>query len=587
LPTQAIILHLGSPGPNEVLLGRFLDFFAVPWKQVEVCQLANIEGSTKDYVAFGSIHAVVAAVRELRGAALPAAFYAYADDERGRCISALQFLFRDTNVSLKEAPEGKTSLCVSAEMAELAGPMAGLMVFSILKREDAIVINAPTGGNTKFVPVILAGGAPVFLRLEQEGVPVYLCTSSYMVDIDQPLVQGYYDVKTHFCSAVPLLMFIRFMFPTLAWHPQELSACLIIDDPLLKPQYGFCDFAKLRDLMRQHGFTTNIAFIPWNWRRTSSAAADFFKNESTHFSISIHGCDHTAGEFGATSTKVLHSTARLAQSRMQNHQARTGIQHDPIMVFPQGVFSSACPDVLKQNGFLAAVNTEIVPVDSNNARTRIRDVWDVAILTYGSFPIFTRRYPSHGLENFAFDLLLGKPCLIVTHQDFFKDAGAGLIELIDNLASLRCSLNWRPLGEVIRRACRRRATGTGMEEVEMYGSELLIGNSSEQPTEGTVRKRKGQHDQVSDVLCEGKPITWETEGEHLVFRQRIDARSEKYCQVVYQRQAPPKMERRSVGFELSVAARRVLSEFRDNYFSKSRFLNAPIGKLKNIVKSAF
>ena len=94
------------------------------------------------------------------------------------------------------------------------------------------------------------------------------------------------------------------------------------------------------------------------------------------------------------------------------------------MIFPQGVFSSVCPAVLKRNGFLAAVNTETVPVDSDNARTKISDLWDVAIMSYQGFPIFTRRYSFHGLENFAFDLLLGKPCLIVCHHDFFKDDGS-------------------------------------------------------------------------------------------------------------------------------------------------------------------
>ena len=45
-------------------------------------------------------------------------------------------------------------------------------------------------------------------------------------------------------------------------------------------------------------------------------------------------------------------------------------------------------------------------------------------MRYGDFSIFTRRYAHHGLENFAFDLLLGKACLIVCHHDFFKDGYA-------------------------------------------------------------------------------------------------------------------------------------------------------------------
>jgi hypothetical protein len=586
----AIILHEGSPGLRELRLGRILDFFGVPWRVVETPEIRHMDRSCSEYAVFGSIRAVAATLKQCQGAnppaLLPAAFYAYPNDERSLCVSALQSLLGDTNLSLQEAPAGNLPLRVSHELADLAGPMAGLKLSLRLRSEDAVLTGAPTGGESMFAAVISAGAAPVFLRFQHNGTLVFFCTSSLMVDIDQPVGQGFYDVKDHFCSVVPLVMFIRFMFPEVAWRPQELGACLIIDDPLLKPKYGFCNFPKLRDLMRAHGFTTNIAFIPWNWRRTSPAAGKFFRNESGLFSVSIHGCDHTAGEFGATSPEVLHTRAQLARSRMRNHQARTGIQHDSIMVFPQGAFSSVCPEVLRRNGYLAAVNTELVPVDSQNARTRIRDVWDVAIMTYGNFPIFTRRYAFHGLENFAFDLLLGKPCLIVAHHDFFKDGGAALIELIEKIGALNCYLCWQSLGQVIRRACRRRANGAGAEELEMYGNELLIDNPSDQAIEVRMRKRSSQDDLAIEILCDEKPVNWAPEAEHFVFGGRIGPHSEKCFRVVYREQTHAGNLRRSLRFELAVATRRILSEFRDDCLFISRFLSAPAERLKSVVRRA-
>ena len=586
---QAIILHEGSPGSRELRLGRILDFFGVPWKMVEASKLRDLDGSRLEHVVFGSIRAVAAALR-CQGAPPPvlppAAFYAYPDDKRDLCISAMRALFGDAGLSLQDAPAGNLSLRVSDELADLAGPMAGLKLSLRLRSEDAVLTGGPVGGESVFATVVSAGDAPVFLRFQHIAAPVFFCTSSHMVDIDQPVDQRFYDIKDHFCSVVPLVMFIRFMFQDVAWRPQELGACLIIDDPLLKPRYGFCNFAKLRDLMRGHGFTTNIAFIPWNWRRTSPAASRLFGNEPGLFSVSIHGCDHTAREFGATSLEVLNSTAHLARSRMRNHQARTGIQHDSIMVFPQGVFSSVCPEVLKRNGYLAAVNTEIVPVDSENARTRIRDVWDVAIMTYGSFPIFTRRYAFHGLENFAFDLLLGKPCLIVAHHDFFKDGGAALVELIEKIGSLNCHLSWRPLGQVIRKACRRRTNGAGVAEMEMYGNELLVDNPTDQAIEVKIRKRKSQDDLASEILCDENPVKWVTEGEYFVFGEWISPHSEKRFRVVYREQAHAGKVHRSLRFELAVAVRRILSEVRDDYLSRSRFLGVPAGKLRSVFSKA-
>jgi hypothetical protein len=590
LARQAIILHEGNPGPKELGLSRILDFFGVPWKPVDASKLTDPEKSSPDYAVFGSVQAVETALRQRQEAnspvLQPAVFYAYADNDRGPCERAIRSLFGDPKLSLREASAGNLSVCISSELLDIAGPMAGLKVSLQLRSEDAVLIGAPVGEASMFATIISAAGAPVFLRFQKEGVSVFLCTSSQMIDIDEPVGQGFYDVKDHFCSVVPLIMFIRFMFQDIAWHPQELGACLIIDDPLLRPQYGCCNFVKLRDLMREHGFTTNIGFIPWNWRRTSPVDGDFFRNESELFSVSIHGCDHTAGEFGAASLAVLHARAALAQSRMRNHQARTGIQHDSIMIFPQGIFSSPCPEVLKRNNFLAAVNTEIIPVDSPNARTRIRDVWDIAIMTYGDFPIFTRRYAFHGLENFAFDLLLGKPCLIVAHHDSFKDGGAALIELIQKIGSLNCCLRWRSLGEVIRRACRRRANGADLEDVEMYSNELLIDNPSDQAIEVKIRRKKSQDDLVSEILCDEKQVTWATEAEQLVFGERISSRSEKRFRVVCQEQAYAGKERRSLNFELSVAARRALSELRDHYLSRNRFLSVPADRLRSVLRKA-
>jgi hypothetical protein len=584
---KALILSDDSPTGSENKLGRVLDFFGVPWETVNVSELLDV-GLGHECVVFGSAPTVAVALQQTPpgndSLVRRAMFYVYPSEDRGASEHALQFLCGEANLSLEEAPIGNLPLTVSSEEADVAGPMAGLTISSQLKTEDAVVVNR---GGLKFATIISAGGAPVFIRFhESAGRSVFFCASSHMVDIDQAVGPGFYDVKDHFCSVVPLVMFLRVQFADIAWRSQELGACLIVDDPLLRQRYGSCDFGKLRDLMLRHEFTTNISFIPWNWRRTSPAASEFFRKESEHYSVSVHGCDHIGAEFGATSPEVIHNKANLAWSRMQSHEVRTGIHHDPVMIFPQGVFSSVCPEVLKRNGFLAAVNTETVPVDSPGARTRIRDVWDIAIMIYGGFPIFTRRYAFHGLENFAFDLLLGKPCLIVSHHDSFKDDCAELIELIERLRSLNCRLRWRPLGEVIRRACRRRMIAKGFEEVEMYGNELLIDNPSDQAIDVRICKRENQTGLVNEILSDGKPLMWTSEADHFAFDERIPLRSERRFRVVYREQAGAAKVDRSFRFELSVATRRILSEFRDDYLSRSRFLSTTAASLKNVLTKA-
>ena len=580
----AILLCEGRPAAEQLHLARILDFFGIPRKIVEISQLLHVEGGAHDHVLFGSPHTVAATLEQIEKANHPvvrqAAFYVYPDGDRDASERGFKSLCGNPDVSLRRAPTGDLLVQVSRELAEVSGPMTGLEVSLQLRREDTVLTGVPNE-ESGFATVISAGGDPVFVRFQKSGIPLFFCASSHMINIDQTVGPGFYDVKEHFCSVVPLVMFVRFIFPDIAWQPQELGACLIIDDPLLRRRYGSCDFEVLRDLMQQYGFTTNIAFIPWNWRRTSPSAAELFRSELGAFSVSIHGCDHTEAEFGETSPRILNNRAKLAQSRMRNHNTRTGIHHDPVMVFPQGVFSSECPKVLKRNGFLAAVNTETHPTNSTSVATRISDVWDVAIMRYGDFPIFTRRYAHHGLENFAFDLLLGKPCLIVSHHDFFKDGCAEVIELIKKLRSLNCSLHWRPLGEVIRRACRRRVNEAGVEEVEMYANELLIHNPLDQVINVNIRKRENEPDLVSEVQCDRKPLMWTTNDDHVVFKERIEPCGEGHLQVFYREQEETEKVERSLGFELSVAVRRILSELRDSYLARSRFLSTAAAKLKN------
>ncbi len=566
-------------------LGRVLDFFGVPCQLVALTGLDPVSKGWSDCAVFGSAHLVASALNQ-NGAKVsqPEACFAYPSEISDPSRSGVRTLFGDVGVELRRSTANTTSLHVSQEIPALVGPMGGLDVSVRLRSEDGL-LEGYVDREDALCSVISAGNASVFVRSIHRGVPVFFSGCSEIVDLDQPVTRGFCDVRDHFCSAVPLVMFIRFLFSEVAWRAQEVGGCLIIDDPLLKPRYGFCNFPQMRDLMRRYGFTTNIAFIPWNWRRTSKESSDLFRNDPNFFSVSIHGCDHTSGEFGATSVDALRAAAHTAKERMHGHRRRTGVEHDPVMVFPQGVFSSACPGVLQRANFLAAVNTEVNPSDLQNSRTRIRDVWDIAIMSYDGFPIFTRRYASHGLANFAFDLLLGKPCLIVAHHDFFKDGGLELIDLVTSIESLGCAVQWRSLGAVLRRACRRRLVRPGFEEVEMYGNELLLKNDTGQRIQVTVRKRKSPGDCIAEILCDQTKVRWKNASEHDFFDVAIPPHTEILIRVVYREDASREIHR-SLRFRASVALRRIFSELRDEYLLTNRFLNAPTRRLKTALRKA-
>ena len=118
----------------------------------------------------------------------------------------------------------------------------------------------------------------------------------------------------------------------------------------------------------------------------------------------------------------------------------------------------------------------------------------------------------------------------------------------------------------------------------MYGNELLIRNLSGQSVEVKIRKRVGQGGPISEVLCDETPITWAAGNGHVFFGARLASSGERRFRVVYADVPPAREVRRSLRFELGVAIRRILSEFRDDYVSRSRLLSVPAATLRNALR---
>jgi hypothetical protein len=120
----------------------------------------------------------------------------------------------------------------------------------------------------------------------------------------------------------------------------------------------------------------------------------------------------------------------------------------------------------------------------------------------------------------------------------------------------------------------------------MYGSELVVNNPSDRAIKVSIRKRKGLDDLASEILCDQNSVLWAIEGRYFVFAEEIGPHTEKCFRVVHPEQADARNDRRSLRFELAVAVRRILSEFRDDYLSTSQILSGPAERLKNALKKA-
>jgi len=562
---KAVVLCGNAELPDPYLT-QILDFFEIPWEGVSLAALFDPRGisTPESYALFSTLPLMGRIWKEgaVSGTLPPLlqrakSIFLFGGEESQGTDAVLQFLTGGSDARIARLDPGETPCSISDKHVDICGPLSGLRVTVPVRLEFTILANS----STQFERLIWSKEGCLFGVAACRGKQFYLAPSSTLIDVNAPVKKTYFDIADYFLSAVPLVMYLQLTFRGVIPRSADNGACLIVDDPALRTHYGFVDLQRLAILSAEHRFTCSIAFIPWNWNRSRSSAVELFRRHADRLSLSIHGCDHTGGEFAVRNTAVINRQSKLALARMEKHAALTGLPYDRVMIFPQGAFSSASLGVLKHNGFIAAVNTEVSPTDQRRSAT-VGDVWRLAILKYADFAIYTRRYSFHGVHNFAFDLLLGKPCLIVTHHADFQDGGRDVVDFIDRLNSLPFPLVWRGLGDVVRHAYQQRLREDGTYQIRMWGGEILIPNPAAHTHHFVVEKRERTPEGIERVDVSGRPVAFHLDGGQMRFELEVGPKQAARIRIAYRDTfgAPPKA---AWSAQFKVAARRYLSEGRD------------------------
>ncbi|MEP7072336.1 MAG: hypothetical protein ABI839_08105, partial [Verrucomicrobiota bacterium] len=195
----------------------------------------------------------------------------------------------------------------------------------------------------------------------------------------------------------------------------------------------------------------------------------------------------------------------------------------------------------------------------------VGDVWDTAVMSYSCFPIFSRRSPYDEIENVAFDLLLGKPAIISIHHDFCRGHCWRLVAFVDSLNALKCPLQWRSLGEVVRRSFRQREASPGTMEIEMYASELRLENRSGQRRQYRISKREPDPTAIAKIEAQAREIEWRSSGDGVQFEVELAAGESTLVRVLFTPREENVRWRGNLRYEARTMLRRYLCELRDNY----------------------
>ncbi len=416
------------------------------------------------------------------------------------------------------------------------------------------------------VPIMLANHRPAFLCQTKGSCKIFLLAGSETPDIDEPLsrsngIEEYYD------QIIPFLIFLRSSFGDACWHAPRATARFIIDDPLLMDRYGLLDYKTLLSSMSRSGYGTSIAFIPWNYRRTSRMWAASLLEKKANLSICVHGCDHTNKEFAALDPIILEDKARLALARMEKHEERTRLPFERVMVFPQGRFSTSAISALHANDYLAAVNTSCFPTDYVTGGLKMADFLRPAVTRFSGFPIFQRHYPQN-LIDFAFDIFLGKPALLVEHHQYLGDGCARLEEFVRELHKIEPGLSWPSLSSQLAESCMVRRRDRESDDVHFYTKNFRLKNSRDERHRFLLEKDEPDISAIRAVLEDGKSVPFWPKENLVRFEVEANANQTKEIEVQYHSQPRPKSVRPGVRYRASVFLRRELSEFRDKTLSK-------------------
>jgi len=582
------LLHFGIADPADRHLSKLLKYFGIGFREVplfrktEVSEAVRPAGEDEFPVLLASGRTFGAMIRRFGETGLnerisrgPATIFLYALGPDEDSNLSVRYLSRGAIGAV--TPLGKDDLVynVSDGCGEMATGLSGLQFGPIRNDLDSAL---ETSDPSRCKPILSINRHPFFVAFNKERCTVFAVACQRIADIDAKL-ENTFSIKEHFSTLIPSLIFIKHAFKQHAWHKKKVYANLVIDDPVLKEKYGFLEYGKLLKAMDESDFTTSIAFIPWNYRRTDGKIAKMFRERPDRFSVCVHGCDHTNEEYAARDESELKYKTGLSDHRMDTHERSTGIPYRKVMTFPQGRYSTASLKVLKSSNYLGAFQSSSRPVDMTDHRYRIRDYLDLCVMCYENFPLFLRRYPGNDVDT-KIDVFLGKTLFFVHHHDFFKNGYDQTASFMKKMNRDHEGIVWAGLDEILANMYLSRTDFNGQPHCRIYTNDVRIKNDSGQKNRYVVTKEETLNVPIRCVLVDGEKTEYAIdENDELRLNLEIDSGREARVQIVYE-EVSGTGNARTIPNPAKVYLRRMLSEFRDSVLYRNDYMVMIANKYK-------
>jgi hypothetical protein len=416
--------------------------------------------------------------------------------------------------------------------------------------------------------IMLLDQAETFISFAVEGRRVFCWSTSAVFDVLKTL-----GAEREFEEAVdqyaPAIIFFRYALKDKVWHNSGRHAALVIDDPLIRNKYGFIDFPDLLSSARRLGYHISLAFIPWNHWRCRTKDTRIFVDYADCFSVCTHGCDHTENEFLTSNYSDLIRKSHLAKVRVDRLTDRTGLGVEPIMVCPQENYSLEAMRAFSDSRlFLAFANTACIPRDSVlEKKVCGADLMMPAQDCFFGLPVF-KRWNNQDEALLALGMFFGKPAILAEHHDFFRDGYKGIEHVVSVIQKIWPNVTWGSIMNIATTTHLRRRISEQEHEVRYFTDSFRWDHTDQRPVSYRFFRRAPDGIAVEDIEVNGKAVPFSRDGELLVFE--VQAEKPEAFSVLSRITCTtaPDTGPSGMRYNVSVAWRRVLSEFRDNSLSR-------------------
>jgi len=385
--------------------------------------------------------------------------------------------------------------------------------------QSSTIVLSSAGPSRKIAPLMLVRftdgtSHPIYGEIEGMEGPVFCAAFSHPVP-DGGFV---FDPETdgNLVSVIPILTFLRFAGGCHCWHRDSDFANLTIDDPWLTEPYGFLNYQGLLTQMQKARFHTTIAFIPWNYDRSSDKVVTLFREHPEHYSICVHGNNHDRWEFyryhttatdplPAKPLPVQEANIRQGLARMEQFRQSTGLDFDRVMVFPQYIAPLETFGLLKKYNFLITSNATNVPLDLDPPPDPVFHLRSITV-HYENFASVTRYLPEgRSQAAIALDLFLDNPVLFFGHHTLFRRGMDAFNKTAEMVNALQPDTRWTGLGDVARHSYLQKSRPDGNRDIRAFCASIDLVNDQQHGLTWFVEKAEISDVPIRRVLVDGAP----------------------------------------------------------------------------------